>query len=371
MKSITSLTFTLLTLAAGSALAVPSALQLSNLTCGTNANWFGNGPLRFDEPKAALDLTQLNEAGVRHLRLYLFTEGLAMADNPSKPRPEVVAEISKGIAFANRQGLAVILNPFHASPNSRYVLPRGDSQEADNMVKLWGALAAHLSSTDPNLVFFEIASEPTYDDPVEWEMLQIRCHKAIREAAPGHLIIATANAHLTPHDWDQVGALAHLSLLPDADVVYNFHYTGPMPFTLQDQTTSQSRFPNHLKGIPYPSSPDNIAPLLGSIEDPYLRDQVKAYGEARWNAGRIRSDFQRAAEWARSRNVALTCNEFGVQRQSAPPADRIAYLADVHTSLAEFGIGWTLWGDNCGILRREANALGMDMTAAKALGLVR
>jgi hypothetical protein len=308
---------------------------------------------------------------VRHVRLYLFTEGLTQPDNLAQPRPEVLAEISKAITYANQQGLAVIFNPFHAAPNNRYVLPRADSQEAEFMVKLWGELAAYFANTDPNLVFFEIASEPTYDDPIEWEMLQIRCHRAIRAAAPRHIIIATANAHSGPKDWDQIKALTKLSLLPDSDVVYNFHYVGPMPFTLQGQVTNQSRFPNQLKGIRYPSTPEKITPLLEGIAEEPMREQVRAYGEARWNQARVRADFQRAAEWARSRSVSLTCNEFGVQRQNAPADDRIAYLSDVHGALTEFGIGWTVWGDNCGILNRDDKSFTMDAVVAKTLGLIK
>lgn len=54
------------------------------------------------------------------------------------------------------------------------------------------------------------------------------------------------------------------------------------------------------------------------------------------------SKYTRAAEWARARNVAFTCNEFGVYRAYSPPAARLRWIADVRAALEGHGIGWSM-----------------------------
>ncbi len=359
----------LLILAGLPALAL-TPTQKANLTCGSNSSWFGTKTCKFDQEKAAMDMAQLNKAGVRHMRLYLYAEALIDPADPSKPLDEALVELSKGVSYLNKEGLAVIVSPFSCTLKGRFSPPRADSPEAENMVKLWGAMASHFASTDPNLVFLEIVGDPSYARPAEWEELQARCLQAIRMPAPNHVVIATASLLSGPNEWDQIKSLAHLKPLPDPNVVYNFHYQSPLVFTQQGNSGSLSRLPNYLKEVPYPSSPEKLEPLFASVKDEGMRNRLRMYGEQRWNRERIKTDLKRAADWARRNKVQLTCNEFGVYRR-APAEDRVAYLSDVRGLFEDLDICWTVWGDNCGISRRDVKPYSLDEPAARALGLIK
>jgi hypothetical protein len=54
------------------------------------------------------------------------------------------------------------------------------------------------------------------------------------------------------------------------------------------------------------------------------RQAVKRYGLDQWNATRIDAEIAAVAACGKHWNVPLTCNEFGVYRQTANPTDRAA-----------------------------------------------
>src|SRR5205814_10248486 len=54
----------------------------------------------------------------------------------------------------------------------------------------WRPLARHYSSTNPELVSFEVLNEPEFHDRYRWQGVQAKLAVAIREGAPQHTIIA-------------------------------------------------------------------------------------------------------------------------------------------------------------------------------------
>jgi hypothetical protein len=81
--------------------------------------------------------------------------------------------------------------------------------------------------------------------------------------------------------------------------------------------------------------------------------------------------MKQAAEWARRRGVPLVCNEFGVYRDYADPADRDAWLHDVRTALEHNGIGWTMWdySGSFGVVTKKDGKTVVDDGAVRALGI--
>ncbi|HEX8872263.1 MAG TPA: hypothetical protein VF758_05825, partial [Candidatus Acidoferrum sp.] len=67
----------------------------------------------------------------------------------------------------------------------------------------------------------------------------------------------------------------------------------------------------------------------------------------------------------------LVCNEFGVYRKTAQPADRARWLNDVRTALERHGIGWTMWdyAGGFGVVVKENDQTTVDEVTLKALGL--
>ena len=168
-----------------------------------------------------------------------------------------------------------------------------------------------------------------------------------------------------------VDQLLLIEPVADRNVVYNFHFYEPHTFTHQGATWGSDFWP-YLKDVPYPSSPEQVAPLLASINNEAARNALKVYGEERWDAARVEREIASAAEWARVRRVALTCNEFGVYRAYSPASARLRWIADVRAALERHRIGWAMWDYAGGFgvaVREQGGRAVVDPATAAALGL--
>jgi len=215
-------------------------------------------------------------------------------------------------------------------------------------------------------VFFEILNEPEMRDPYRWYGVETKLATAIRQGAPAHTIIA-AGAR-----WDDDDDMVFLEPLRDPNVIYVFHFYEPHIFTHQGATWGAFYW-HWVKGLHYPSSPENAAQVAAAVPEAVDRLQVIRYGEDHWDASRIEAEINQAADWAKQRNVPLICNEFGVFRSYSDPHDREAWLKDVRTALERHGIGWAMWdySGNFGVVdkdRKDGKATPDEVTV-KALGL--
>jgi hypothetical protein len=124
--------------------------------------------------------------------------------------------------------------------------------------------------------------------------------------------------------------------------------------------------------VPYPSKPEDAALLRAEVPTPLEKYEITQYAFDSWNAARIASEIDLAAEWARDRHVPLTCNEFGAFRKYSNPADRAAWIRDTRTILEKDGIGWTMWDYRGGfgvVTKEDGKPAVPDHTVLKALGL--
>jgi len=189
---------------------------------------------------------------------------------------------------------------------------------------------------------------------------------AIREGAPQHTIIATG-AH-----WSDDDDLVFLEPLRDANVIYAFHFYESHIFTHQGATWS-SNYWHNLKGVPYPSTPENVQAAAAEVPDAVHRLAVVRYGLDRWNAGRIDAEIGQVAAWAEHWGVPVICNEFGVYRKNAEAKDRLAWLTDVRTSLEKHGVGWAMWEyhGGFGVVTTQGALAVPDEATLRALGLTK
>jgi hypothetical protein len=187
---------------------------------------------------------------------------------------------------------------------------------------------------------------------------------AIRQGAPGLTIIA-AGAR-----WSNDDELVFEEPLRDPNVIYSFHFYEPYIFTHQGANWS-AYYWHWLRGVRYPSSEDSAARAAALVPDEVDRLQVIRYGREHWDAGRIEAEMKQAAEWARRRGVPLVCNEFGVYRDYADPADRDAWLHDVRKAFERNGIGWTMWdySGSFGVVTKKDGKTVVDDGAVRALGV--
>ena len=345
---------------------VPPA-RLEKLTQGINlSHWFGQGPRGYprqhlESYDTAEDMALIKSLGFRHVRWTFNEATVVVSGKPGELDPEKLKVFDAALDMMLAAGLAVIVD-FHPEDDYKHAVEKDDAA-VDNFVSMWRALAKHLSSRDPERVFFEVMNEPVMSDAARWNAIQKRVLAAMRESAPHHTLIAGGPL------WSGPDQLVRMEVVADPNVVYNFHCYEPFRFTHQGATWAGDAV-RGLKNAPYPSSPEAVAKVLPELTDERARREMTQYGKERWNAEKIDALIARAAAWGRKNGVPLTCNEFGVYRK-APAADRCRCIEDVRKALEKHGIGWAMWDYAGGfsVVNGRPGNRTPDADTVRALGL--
>jgi len=160
--------------------------------------------------------------------------------------------------------------------------------------------------------------------------------------------------------------------LADKNIIYSFHCYDPSPFTHQGATWTHSDAV-YLHAVPYPSSPEAVAPLLAGLEEhPGAKTMLVNYGKARWNKEKMAANFKKAVDWGKTNNVPLYCGEFGVYPRNAKPEHLAAWFHDFGQVLQENHIGWAVWSwdETFGLNRKWVDGKPVvNPMVVKALGL--
>jgi aryl-phospho-beta-D-glucosidase BglC (GH1 family) len=304
---------------------------------------------------------QMRQMGLTHVRLCLQPK-VVMDQTTGAVREDHASFLKAAMERFHRAGLLVVVD-LHNEDRPSEINPEWQNA----FVRFWSDLAARLQQFDPELTVLEIINEPVFAGrEAEWNPFNARLAGAIRKSAPEHTIM-TCGAQ-----WGGIEGLLNLSLLDDPNIVYSFHCYDPFPFTHQGATWAGPEV-KPLRGVPYPSSPEAVAPLLpGLAQSPGSSNMVEKYGEARWNKAKLAARFQQAIAWGARNKVPLYCGEFGVFPPYAKAEHRANWFRDFGQVLAENQIGWAVWGwdEGFGLSRRYVEGkLQVDPTVAAALGL--
>ena len=331
------------------------------------SDWFAQQPGNYGVERlrsftTAEDLTLIHQLGFDHIRLSIDADPLVAWQRGQGDGTAFMGELDRVVQTANADGLAVIVD-IHPESKYKATLLQG-SEGVGRFAALWRSLAEHFKGTDPNLVFFEIMNEPEQSDSYRWQGIEGVVAQAIRGVAPNHTIIA-AGAHYSGLD-----DLLVLEPIADPNVIYTFHDYEPFTFTHQGATWTDPReIP--LRGVPYPSTPDNV--VANEAQEPSIYGQyyVEEYGLARWDAERVDRTIAFAEKWGELHHVPVYCGEFGVHRPYAPPASRAQWLHDMRVTLEKHKIGWAMWDyqDNFGLVTKANGVATPDPQLVEALGL--
>jgi aryl-phospho-beta-D-glucosidase BglC (GH1 family) len=345
--------------------AVPSR-RLERLATGANVcGWFrsprNESAEHFSGYIPEAEAAFMARLGLKHVRLCVAPR-VIMNPATGDVREDRAKYLEAAIERFHRAGLLVMVD-IHNEDRAVELDPAWQ----DAFVRFWGLLAARLSRFDPELTILEIINEPVFDRrEEEWNTLNARLAAVIRQNAPHHTIVTSGP------DWGGIDGLNKLKLLPDRNVIYSFHCYDPFTFTHQGATWAGDSV-KPLRGVPYPSSPEAVAPLLPAVEaSPASRKMVETYGNERWNKEKLAARFRQGIEWGAKNQVTLYCGEFGVYPPYSKPEHRANWFRDFGEVLAASHIGWAVWGwdEGFGLNRRMVNGQPVvDAVVAKALGL--
>ena len=346
--------------------------RAQHLKRGINvSHWFSQSPNDYsthhtDTFTDAGDIALIAKMGFDNVRLSIDATPLEQYPRGKDGlNADFVGRLDRAVDAMLADGLAVTID---LHPEDGFKLPlRTGNDGVDHMTMLWRSLAAHFAVRDPERVFFEIMNEPEVNDAYRWAGIQARVADAIREVAPRHTIIATG-----PNYSDIVDLLTQ-QVLPDGNVIYNFHFYDPHEFTHQGAGWAVGWW-RLTHNIPYPATESSLAESLKQVPDPLSRYELERYWLDHWDAHRIKLTIDEAAAWGKENGVPLFCNEFGVFRDHSDPASRNAWIHDVRTALEADGIGWAMWDyrANFGVVTKQGGEAAVpDPATVEALGLSR
>jgi endoglucanase len=344
--------------------ASPAFQRVGHLRHGINAGeWFAQsrdyGPQRLRTFTTLDDIAKMHAMGFDHVRISI-DPAIFQCDG-SWSQCERVQVLDEVIAKALSQDLAVIVD-IHPSDDYKRELATSDAA-VGKFTMLWGRVASYYAKNSPEMVFFEVLNEPEVGI-YRWAGIQQRVVEVIRRAAPEHTIIVTCGEYSNPDD------LARMPEVADNDFIVNFHYYNPHIFTHQGASWGEGYWAT-LRQVPFPGTPDLVAAAIAKQTDDFARWKLTQYGLEHWEAEHIAGEIRFAAEWAKSRHVPLTCNEFGVYRNYSSPEDRLRWLTAVRTALERNNIGWTMWDyqGGFGVVTKKDGTTSQDDGVLRALGL--
>ena len=332
--------------------------------------WLGPEPApAFLERVSQQDLDLIQAVGFTHVRIPIQWKTIYDTNETSLLNQRSVRLLDEGIKILIKRGLGIIIDLHHIKlegESSNYSGPiEHDPEFVNTFIAFWSSFAKHLSQFDPNYVFIEPMNEPTFTGHTEdWIPIQDRLIAAIRKSAPQHTILATSA------QWSNLSTFLKLKPLDDPNIVYNFHFYEPFPFTHQGASWTSAHV-RPMREVPYPSSPALVKHAVELVKDEKSKATLVQFGKQSWNAEKIEEDISRAAEWANKNNAAVTCNEFGAYRNFAPRESLLNWHRDLIAAFERHNIGWCKWelDGGFGFFNKEDGRLEVDEELTEAMQL--
>jgi aryl-phospho-beta-D-glucosidase BglC (GH1 family) len=306
------------------------------------------------------DLEHIHKLGFDHIRIPV--DPIIFQCEGDWASCERIAFLDQVIQQALSFDLDVILD-FHPNPQYTHSL-LSNPMAADKYLRLWGQIADHYGAMNQDRIVLEVMNEISVPDPYSWSGLLQQSIDVIRRHAPNSTILVQGAGY--SDIWD----LVRLPAFADNNLIYNFHYYEPHIFTHQGATWGNDYWLD-VKNLPFPPTDKAVSDAIGHAESEEAKWRILQYKSDHWDAERIASDIEFAANWARERNVPLMCDEFGVYRNFSPPESREHWLTAARTAFEKNHIGWTMWDyqGGFGVVYKENGAVRDDELVLRSLGL--
>ena len=316
------------------------------LSKGVNlSNWFNDysDPAQYAGRFSLSKLQLIKSSGFTYVRIPIGVTILFNATQPEQLNSSNLMYVDAAVDNCIKAGLGVTIN-LHPLSNDADIQLATDPLFGDKIAAYWKAVATYFKKYSADKLFFEVYNEPhasaaglTTQGYSWWPPVQGKMVKAIREATPDHSIIVGGEG------WNGINGLIQLTPYNFEHIIYNFHFYDPFLFTHQGATWTGWQPAMDARNVPYPSSPEAVAPLIAGSSNTELNNNLQWYGAQRYNIDSLDRWIKVAYDWAKSKNVKLIVNEFGSFKDYAPRQSRLNFLHDTRTVFEKYKIGWAMW----------------------------
>jgi len=208
-----------------------------------------------------------------------------------------------------------------------------DKDLQERFFKLWDEIAKRFGKY-PNQVAFEPLNEVVlYEVYNEWNGICAEYIKRMRALAPDTYIIIGGVRY------NNVLSVPLIDVPIDDKIVFNFHCYEPMVFTHQGAYWVDF-MPSDFR-IAYPMTKEEYRKASLELTDD-LAGAIFAENVGEIGVQFFEDIFKPAIDYARKKDVALYCGEYGVI-DLADNENKLRWLKDIHTCFTENGIGHALW----------------------------
>jgi aryl-phospho-beta-D-glucosidase BglC (GH1 family) len=328
------------------------------------SGWFSeNGNYSLQQLRAfttPADLEHIHQLGFDHIRIPV--DPVIFQCDGAWDSCERIQFLDQVIQKALSVDLYVILD-FHPNPQyTHQMIANGPT--ADKYLRLWAQIADHYGAMDSDRIVLEAMNEISVNDLYAWFGLLQQSIEVIRHHAPNSTILVQGAG------FSDIWELTRLPVIPDANLIYDFHYYEPHIFTHQGATWGSDYWLD-VHNLPFPPTEKGVSEAIEHAESQDAKWKLLEYKLEHWDGDRIASEIEFAAKWAHERNVPLLCDEFGVYRNFSPPEARERWLTAARTAFEKNHIGWTMWDyqGGFGVVYKENGHLRDDEMVLRSLGL--
>jgi endoglucanase len=183
----------------------------------------------------AEDYRRVAQMGLNAVRFYMNYRTFESDAAPGTYLADGWKWLDDNIAWAKQNGVYLVLN-MHVPPGGFQSLGNGKAlwdrpALQDRLIKLWAAIAQRYRG-ESTVAGFDLLNEPVVTrSKQQWSDLAGRIAAAIRAADPDRMLFVE-RMNAIGHDWNEDAELNFFTI-PDANVVYEFHFYEPFVFTHQ------------------------------------------------------------------------------------------------------------------------------------------
>jgi endoglucanase len=250
-------------------------------------------------------------AGFTSLRLPIRWSNYAQATAPYTIDPIFFAQVEGVVDEALAAGLYVIVNMHHHRQLDGDALDRGEIAVDEavlhvRFLTMWKQIAKRFRYKSDRLLF-EIYNEPHGQlTDMRWNDLIARATNTIRQTNPNRIVVIGSTV------WNTAGALAHLRLPNDPNLIVTIHNYEPFLFTHQGAEWMSPPFPTGVTCCSVEQQAQIVAPL----------DVAKS--------------------WSDTNRYPILLGEFGAYETGAMES-RVNFTRYMRDAAEARGMSWTYW----------------------------